>query len=97
MRADLPTTGGDPVSNVFLRFDADLTLKDAAGDLGLTPSDLERNLQLLDPVLSVLRQSTLDRDDFTALFVASLCTLSSPLENQPDPAVCDAALAALDD
>ena len=66
-RADLPTTGGDPVSNVFLRFDADMTLKDAAGDLGLTPDDLERNLQLLDPVLSVLHQSTLDRDDFTWL------------------------------
>jgi mono/diheme cytochrome c family protein len=95
--AELPTTGGDPVSNVFLRFDADMTLKDAAGDLGLTPDELGRNLQLLDPVLSVLRQGTLDRDDFTALFVASLCTLSSPLENQPDPAVCDAALAALND
>jgi len=94
-RANLPTQGGDPVSNVFLRFDADMRLADAAGDLGLLPEDLRDNLQLLDPVVSVLDSGTLDRDDFTAVFVDSLCQLSTPLENQPDVAVCDAAAAAL--
>jgi len=94
-RANLPTQGGDPVSNVFLRFDADMRLADAAGDLGLLPDDLRQNLQLLDPVVSVLDKGSLDRDDFTAVFVDSLCQLSTPLENQPDPAVCDAAAAAL--
>jgi mono/diheme cytochrome c family protein len=93
--ADLPTQGADPVSSVFLRFDQDVTLADAAGDLGLTPSDLLSNLDLLDPVLSVLKKGTLDRDDFTQLYVASLCTLSTPLNNQPVAAVCDAALAAI--
>jgi mono/diheme cytochrome c family protein len=93
--ADLPTQGGDPVSNVFLRFDQDVRLEDAAGDLGLTPDDLADNLDLLDPVLSVLDRGSLDRDDFTALYVDSLCQLSTPLENQPDEAVCDAAAAAL--
>jgi hypothetical protein len=45
--------------------------------------------------MSVLRKGTLDRDDFTALYVASLCVLSTPDNNQPDAAVCDAAIAAL--
>jgi hypothetical protein len=93
-RADLPIQGGDPVSSVFLRFDQDISIKDAAGDLGLTPNELQDNLDLLNPVLSVLDRGTLDRDDFTALFVDSLCILSTPLENQPDAAVCDAAAAA---
>jgi serine/threonine-protein kinase len=94
--ADLPTQGGDPVSSIFLRFDQDVRIEDAAGDLGLTPDDLKDNLDLLNPVLSVLDRGTLDRDDFTALYVDSLCRLSTPLENQPDVAVCDAAAALLD-
>ena len=65
------------------RFDQDVTLADAAGDLGLTPSDLLSNIDLLDPVLSVLKKRTLDRDDFTQLYVASRCTLSTLLNNQP--------------
>jgi serine/threonine-protein kinase len=94
-RANLPTAGGDPVSSVFLRFDADMRLADAAGDLGILPEDLRDNLQLLDPVVSVLDTGSLDRDDFTNVFVDSLCQLSEVLENQPDPVVCDAAAAAL--
>ena len=94
-QAALPTQGSDPVSSVWLRFDADLTLKDAAGDLGLRPAALADSIDLLDPVLSVLRKSTLDRDDFTAVYLASLCRLSTALENQPDPNVCDAALQAI--
>jgi hypothetical protein len=93
-RANLPIQGGDPVSAVFLRFDADMTVADAAGDLGVAADDLQRSLNLLDPVLSVLRRSTIDRDDFTQLYVASLCILSTPLKNRPAPALCDAALQA---
>jgi hypothetical protein len=91
-RANLPTQGGDPVSGTFLRFDADMRLADAAGDLGVTPDDLSRNLQLLDPVISVLDGGTLDRDDFTALYVESLCELSVQLENAPLAATCDALI-----
>jgi serine/threonine-protein kinase len=94
-RADLAVQGGDPVSSVFLRFDQDLTIKDVAGDLGVTPGELDDDLDLLDPTLAVLQRGTLDRDDFTAVFVDSLCVMSSNLENQPDVAVCDAAAAAL--
>jgi hypothetical protein len=82
-QAQLPTTGGDPVSTVFLRFDADVTLETAAGDLGVTPADLRDNLTLLDPEFTVLRRGQLDRDDFTALYLDAVCELSSLLENVP--------------
>jgi len=90
-RADLPTQGADPVASVFLRFDQDIRIEDAAGDLGLTPDQLSENLQLLDPVLQVLDKGTLDRDDFTNIYIQSLCILSDVLDNQPAAADCDAA------
>jgi mono/diheme cytochrome c family protein len=96
-QADLPVQGGDPVSNVFLRFDADMKLADAAGDLGVTPDDLSDSLNLLDPVLTVLRRGALDRDDFTDLYIASLCELSITLENQPEANLCDDAIQDLED
>jgi len=88
-RAALPVQGGDPVSNVFLRFDQDMKLEDVAGDLGVTPDDLRDNLNSLDPQLATLSRSTIDRDDFTALYVDSLCELSVLLENQPEAGLCD--------
>jgi len=95
-QASLPIQGGDPVSATFLRFDQDLRIEDAAGDLGLTPDELQDNLDLLNPVLAVLERGSLDRDDFTDVFVDSLCLISTPLENQPDPVVCADAAAALE-
>jgi mono/diheme cytochrome c family protein len=95
--AGLPVQGGDPVSNVFLRFDQDMTLADVAGDLGVTPDDLTDALDLLDPTLTVLRRGTVDRDDFTDLYLSSLCELTFTLENQPEAAVCDNALNDLRD
>jgi len=95
--ADLPIQGGDPLSGVFLRFDQDMSLADAAGDLGVTPDDLDRSIGLLDPVLSVLGTSrtrpaggSIDRDDFTAQYLGALCVLTTSNENAPDPAICDA-------
>jgi mono/diheme cytochrome c family protein len=90
-KADLPTQGADPVSSVFLRFDQDIRIEDAAGDLGLTPDQLKENLSDLDPQLQVLDRGTLDRDDFTNLYIQSLCILSTVLDNQPAAADCDAA------
>ncbi|HEU4576855.1 MAG TPA: cytochrome c [Polyangiaceae bacterium] len=90
--AGLPLQGGDPVSNVFLRFDADVTLADAAGDLGVTPDDLADALNDLDPSLAVLERTTVDRDDFTEVYLDSLCELTFTLENQPEAAVCDSVL-----
>ena len=92
----LPIAGGDPVGRVFARFTDDVKIQDAAGDLGLTPDELADTLDLLNPVLAVLKPSkaiplggTIDRDDFTAQFVGALCFVTGTFENQPDPAVCD--------
>jgi mono/diheme cytochrome c family protein len=93
--ADVPAEGSDPVSTVFFRFDQDVVITDAAGDLGLTPDDLDNNLNLLEPELGVLRNSTLDRDDFTNFYAASLCVLQNVGDNAPDPAVCDQVFADL--
>ncbi len=82
--AQLPTTGGDPVSNVFLRFDADVKLEDAAGDLGVTPRELLDNLNLLEGEFAVLRRGEIDRDDFTDLYLDALCEMTSLLENVPE-------------
>jgi len=96
-RSNLPIAGAEPIATVFQRFDRRLTLREAAGDLGLSADELDRELNTLEPELGVLRQGSIDRDDFTALYVVSLCELSAVNENQPEVAVCDAALAALDD
>jgi hypothetical protein len=97
-QANLPIQGGDPVGRVFVRFEDDVRLQDAAGDLGLTPEELADDIGLLDPVLAVLKPSKaassvgqIDRDDFTAQFVGALCFLSSSSKNTPDPAFCEAA------
>jgi len=87
-QANVDLDGGDAVSSVFFRFDQDMRLADAAGDLGLTPAQLTRNLQLINPALTVLDNGVLDRDDFTQFFADSLCILSVVNENTPDPVLC---------
>jgi serine/threonine-protein kinase len=96
-RAGVPTDVSDPVSDVFLRFDLDVNLQVAAGDLGVRPDDLDNDLNLLDPALGVLESFTIDRDDFTELYTASLCVMQSFSQNQPDLDLCDDAIAALED
>jgi len=93
--AGVTVEGGDPVSQTFFRFDQDIRIDDAAGDLGLRPDELEQNLNDLNPELGVLRNSSMDRDDFTAFYVDSLCILSVVNENQPDAQVCADAAALL--
>jgi len=87
-RARVPTEGVDPMSAVFFRFDQDMQLEDAAGELGLSPDELNDNLNILNPALQVLNDGPLDRDDFTQFFVDSLCRLQIVGDNQPDPALC---------
>ena len=50
----------------------------AAGELGLTPEELDDFLNLLDPRLSPLREGVaVDRDDFTDVFEESLCIMQN--------------------
>jgi mono/diheme cytochrome c family protein len=83
-RAGLPATGADPVAGAYLRFNDELDLAAAAGELGVTPEVLRKNLNLLDPRLSVLRQTTVEREDFSDTFEESLCFMQSIAENAPD-------------
>jgi len=94
-QAGVPVSGIDPISNVFIRFDQDVTLATAAGDLGIEPARLQQNLDLLDPALAILERDEIDRDDFAALYVNSLCILSVVNENAPVQQVCDDAEALL--
>jgi mono/diheme cytochrome c family protein len=88
-QADLPTTGGDPVAGQFLRFNDDVDLKTAAGELGVTEDDLSDNLNLLDPRLIVLREIGVEREDFSDTFAESLCIMQLISNNAPDPDLCD--------
>jgi len=92
-QAGVDLQGVEPVSDVFFRFDTDMRLEDAAGDLGLTPERLDDNLDLLNPQIAALGDTTLDRDDFTQFYVDSLCILLANQENQPQDALCDAVEA----
>jgi mono/diheme cytochrome c family protein len=88
-QANLPVSGAEPVSTVFFRFDKDMTLRDASSYLGVSADELERDLNLLDPALGVLERSgTVDRDDFTALYLESLCILGEVNRNRPADAEC---------
>jgi hypothetical protein len=83
----------EPISQSFLSFDADVDLATAAAELFVTPEDLRDNIDLLDPVLAVLDQGRIDRSDFDQLYAGSVCILGVVLENQVDPALCDAVLS----
>lgn len=87
-RAGVPIDARDPVGQIFIRFDLDLDLAAAAGDLGVRADDLRSELSRLDPALRVVETLTIDRDDFTALFEASLCEMQGFSRNQPDPERC---------
>ncbi|HTV20026.1 MAG TPA: hypothetical protein VMG12_15185 [Polyangiaceae bacterium] len=88
-RVGVPTTGSDPVAATYLRFNVDLDLAQAAAELGVTADELKDNLNLLDPRLSVLRQTSVERETFTDTFAESLCFMQSLGRNIADPDICD--------
>jgi mono/diheme cytochrome c family protein len=90
--AELPVTGSDPVSATYLRFNLDVDLNTAAGELGVTPELLDDNLNIIDPRLTVLRQISIEREEFTDAYLTGLCRLQSIAANGPDPNVCDQLL-----
>jgi len=91
-RAGLAGLRVDPVSAVYVRFDGDVPLAVAAGDLGLRPSELGDEIGFLtrqvDPQLSVLRSGSLTRPVFEELYLGALCALSISDENRPVAAAC---------
>ena len=94
VRLGLDELTTDPVDTVYERFDGDVDLVVAAGDLGLTPDDLRGDLaflsQSVDRQLSVLRSGSLLRSGFEELYLPALCAVSITSENRPTAAACAA-------
>lgn len=80
----------DPITRVFERFNAPLTLADVAGELSIGNTDLAANLELLDARLADLAAGgTIERAEFTRIYLESLCILSEVFANRPDSSVCE--------
>jgi hypothetical protein len=85
----MPEQSADPVSSAFDRFNREVTLEDAAGELGVEPDFLRRQLVRLDPELRALGTAAVSREQFDEFFVDSLCILQVSSENSPDQGVCN--------
>jgi mono/diheme cytochrome c family protein len=100
-RAGVPVNAADPMSGVFLRFDRDMTGRDIAGDVGLSAETFDQNIARFDPIIQTVRGldsgRSLDRDDFTALFLATICQAQTFSENQPELDACLDAIEALEE
>lgn len=91
-RLGLDIDDPEPIGPLLAAFDADVDLATAAGDVLLSPEAFQRDIRELPEAVQVLDSGgKLDRDDWTSLYVQSLCILSVVLDNAPDAAVCDAA------
>lgn len=89
-QAGVPINVADPVSNVFFRYEDSVSLADAAGDLGVTPDFLDRNLNRLDVQLRLLRSGLkLRRRNFENVYAETLCRLQIASQNRPDEIECN--------
>ncbi len=87
----------EPLSSVVQRYQGNLGLEDALGELGTTREAFDAGAHLIDPRLAALREGgSLDRETFNELLLPSLCVLASiPVAGQVprnllDPASCAA-------
>jgi len=85
-RAGVPKKTPDAVSRVYLDFQlGNVTLANAAGELGVPADELLDNLDLLDPSLSPLgvEGGHVDRNAMEGAFLESVCILQSVQDNTP--------------
>jgi hypothetical protein len=88
-RAGLPVNDPDPIADVLEAFDEDVDLATVAGDTLFPDELLAREIPRLDPALSGLDDGfSVDRDDWSALYVNTLCIVTVANENRPVDAVC---------
>jgi mono/diheme cytochrome c family protein len=95
-RAGVPTASRtDPISDSFLRFQRDVKVEVAAGDVHFPVEQFKRENNRFDADLAGLDSGfTVDRDDWSGLYLDTLCRVSVARENHPLQADCDAAAAA---
>jgi hypothetical protein len=93
-RLGMTATDSDPIALAYLRYDGDVSLAIAAGELGVTPERFERDLSQLsaqvDPALSALRTQQLQREQFEVLYLGTLCLSQIASDNRPLAADCAA-------
>ena len=87
-KAGVPKGTPDPISRVYLDFQlGNVTTKIAAGELHVTEDELLKNLSDLDPRLQPLGYkggtAYVDRDQFAANYLSSICVLQASSENTP--------------
>jgi hypothetical protein len=85
-QAGVPAKVPDAISRVYLDFQlGDITLDLAAGELSVPAEQLKRDLTLLDPRLSVLKDEggAVSRSIFDATFFDSVCILHNVNDNAP--------------
>jgi serine/threonine-protein kinase len=84
-RAGVPRKTPDAISRVYLDFQlGNIPVNVAAGEFGVTPEQLEDNLDVLDPRLAPLSSgSYIDRNIMDDVYLDSICTLQAVRENQP--------------
>ncbi len=88
--AGVDINDSEPISALLDDFNADVDLATAAGDVLVNPEAFENDIQELpEPVQILDSGARLDRDDWSSLYVQSLCILSVALENAPDVALCN--------
>jgi len=85
----IPVDQRDPVSNGFLRFQGDVDVTTAAGDLGFTADELKDNLVFLNPQLRILNTVAVSRKTFSQLFGDSMCQLQNISKNFPQDNFCN--------
>jgi hypothetical protein len=83
-RAGVSATGGDPISQRFFEFSADVDLEGAAADLLVSADELQARIGELDRALLPLALGlTLSRERFGELFGVAFCGLHVEDENPP--------------
>lgn len=88
-RAGLPENVPEPITSLLAAFKADVDIAIVAGDVLFPQAALENEINRLDPALSGLDNGfRVDRDDWSALYVNSLCILSVASENRPSTQAC---------
>ncbi len=87
---ELDVEGTEPISRTYATYLDDVDLNVAAGDLMITPEQLQNDLFELEPEMQVLENGRMSRDEFARAYRDSLCVLSVALENAPDAELCDA-------
>jgi hypothetical protein len=88
-RAGVPENAPEPITALLGAFAADVDIAVVAGDTLFPQEAMANEINRLDPALSGLDNGfSVDRDDWAALYVNTLCIVSVANENRPSTQAC---------